>query len=90
MKLISQLTEKEQAQWHETMLGFAYDMQDWENARQTLIELLIQTNRRAQESAIRTYISCCAEAVATTMPLANLSSTVEDFFKRYGMDDSQT
>jgi len=42
----------------------------------------------ASESAIRSYISCCAEAVSGGHPLPNLSTTLKDFYQKYGMESA--
>lgn len=88
MNLISELSQTEQDAWYQTMLDYSYDSQEWEKARNVLIQLLLSKNKKAEESAIRSYIACCAEAVCSSMPLPKLSSIVEDFFSRYGMEDA--
>ena len=88
MKLISELCKTEQDKWHQTMLDYCYDPNDWEKARETLLRLLDSENKEAEEPAIRSYIACCAEAVSSSMPLPQLSFIVEDFFFRYGMEDA--
>ncbi|HAF58762.1 MAG TPA: hypothetical protein DCL00_04155 [Opitutae bacterium] len=88
MNKISQLCPTEQKAWHDSMLDHCYDIKDWEDARSTLINLLTIENRQAEEKSIRSYVSCCAEAVSGSLPLPELSATVEDFFARYGMEDT--
>ena len=88
MNSISELNQGEQKAWYETMTEHPFDQQEWEDARKTLLRLLDQENRQAGEPAIRAYVSCCAEAVSGSMPLPILSSIVEDFFTRYGMEEA--
>lgn len=88
MNSISQLSQEEQKAWYETMTEHSFDELEWEDARKTLLRLLDQENRQAEEAAIRAYVSCCAEAVSGSMPLPSLSSIVEDFFSRYGMEEA--
>lgn len=88
MNFISELSQVEQDAWHQTMLNHCYDLLDWEDARKTLKHLLQSKEKDAPEAAIRSYIACCAEAVSSSMPLPLLSTTVEDFFARYGMEDA--
>ena len=80
MKLISDLCQTEQDAWYQTMLDHSYDPSDWEKAREALLNLLKLENKQANESAIRSYVACCAEAVSSSTPLPILSATVEDFF----------
>ncbi len=88
MNTISELCPAEQKAWHETMLDHCYDPMDWEDARTTLLHLLEMEKRQAKEPAIRSYVSCCAEAVSDSSPQPALPSIVEDFFARYGMEDA--
>jgi hypothetical protein len=88
MDSISELSKEEQAEWHEVMLAHSYDFQDWDQARSCLLKLLHHQNQTASESAIRSYISCCAEAVSGGHPLPNLSAILEDFYQKYGMESA--
>ena len=90
MDSISKLSKEEQAEWHEVMLAHPYDFQDWDQARSCLRKLLHQQNKTATESAVRSYVSCCAEALAGGYPLPNLSTTIEDFYQEYGMETAET
>ena len=45
-----------------------------------LVRLLKKDEKRAEEMAILSYVSCCAEAVSATLPLPDFSSTLEDFY----------
>ena len=89
MNSISELYKEEQAEWHEIMLAHTYDFQDWDLARSCLLKLLHHQNQVASESAVRSYISCCAEAVSGTYPLPSLTTTVEDFYQKYGMESAE-
>ena len=88
MDSISELSKEEQAKWHEIMLVHSYDFQDWDQARSCLLKLLHHQKQTASESAIRSYISCCAESVSGGHPLPNLSTTLEDFYQKYGMESA--
>ena len=88
MESISELSKEEQAEWHEVMLTHSYDFQDWDQARSCLLKLLHHQKQTASESAIRSYISCCAEAVSGGHPLPDLSTTMEDFYQKYGMESA--
>ena len=88
MNLISELPQAEQDAWHQVMLDHAYDVNEWERARNDLIQRLQSQNKKAKESAIRAYIACCAEAVSSSGPLPLLTTAVDDFFSRYGMEES--
>ncbi len=88
MNLISELPQAEQDAWHQVMLDHAYDVNEWERARNDLIERLQSQNKKANESAIRAYIACCAEAVSSSGPLPLLTTVVDDFYSRYGMEES--
>ena len=89
MDSITKLPSEEQAQWHEVMLAHSYDFEDWDEARSCLVKLLHHQNQKATESAFRSYVSCCAEAVSRSHPLPNLTTTVEDFYQKYGMESAE-
>jgi len=89
MILISKLPPNERDAWYECMINHAYEAEDWENARQLLVRLLKKDEKRADEMAILSYVSCCAEAVSATLPLPDFSSTLEDFYLRYGMESAE-
>ena len=88
MNLISELPQAEQDAWHQIMLDHSYDVNEWEKARSDLIQRLQSQNKKANESAIRAYIACCAEAVSSGGPLPLLTTVVDEFFSQYGMEDS--
>jgi len=89
MILIPKLPPNERDAWYECMINHAYEAEDWENARQLLVRLLKKDEKRAEEMAILSYVSCCAEAVSATLPLPDFSSTLEDFYLRYGMESAE-
>lgn len=86
MSDLSTLPKDDQLAWSETMLDHAYDISEWEAARNKLIELLEEKKLLAKEHAIRSYLACCAEAVGGSTPLPSLVSTIEDFYSRFGME----
>jgi len=86
MKELNELPENERHAWSDIMLDYGYDAGEWMQARQRRTELLRHNGKQAIESALRSYIACCAEAVGGSAPLPNLSRTVEDFYARYGME----
>jgi len=89
MNLISELPQNQRDAWYECMLNHAYEAKDWENARQHLFHLLKKDEKRAEEMAVLSYVSCCAEAVSATLPLPDFSATLEDFYRRYGMESAE-
>ena len=89
MDSITELSKEEQAEWHEVMLAHSYDFQDWDQARSCLLKLLTRQKQAASESAVRSYISCCAEAVSGGNPLPDLSTTMEEFYQKYGMESAE-
>ena len=54
-----------------------------------LFRLLKKDEKRAEEMAILSYVSCCAEAVSATLPLPDFLATLEDFYLRYGMESAE-
>ena len=89
MNHISELSADEQAAWHEVMLHHSYDFQEWDQARTELIEQLKKDQKVAEETSIRSYLSCCAEAVSAGHPLPCLKISMQDFYERYGMESAQ-
>ena len=89
MDLNSELNQTEQKKWGEVMLQHSFDEEDWIKARSTLIKLLLNDRKVADEEAIRSYISCCAEATSGTYPLPRLVDLVTDFYSQYGMDSAK-
>jgi len=89
MQKPKELSEIEMNAWAQVILKHAYDINDWLEARAKLIKLLATDHKQAEETALRAYLSCCAEAVAGTTPLAPLSAIVEDFYSKYGMEGAK-
>ena len=85
----SELAKEEQDAWSETMLEHSYTWEEWMEARLTLLTLLQKDSKEAKEQAIRSYLACCAEAMAGISPPAPLASSVEEFYKLYGMEESE-
>ena len=86
MKELSELPENDRHPWSDIMVDYSYDAGEWMQARHRLTELLRENGKHAEESALRSYITCCAEAVGGSAPLPNLCRTLEDFYARYGME----
>jgi hypothetical protein len=71
------------------MLQHSFDEEEWFVARDSLICILSSDQKHADENSIRSYISCCAEAVGGSFPLPSLSDSVVEFYNQYGMDSAQ-
>ena len=84
----TELPESEQKEWSETMLGYSYDLAEWIEARDTLAGLLQKDAKNAKEAAVRSYLACCAEAMAGISPPPNLTVSVEEFYRLYGMEEA--
>jgi len=80
------LSEAELINWRDTILQHVFDEEDWFNARATLINLLSEDQKKADENKLCSYISCCAEAVGNSSPHALLNDVVVEFYNQYGMD----
>lgn len=83
------LSKSEIEKWGDKMLQYSFDEEEWFVARDTLIRILSSDQMNADESSIRSYLSCCAEAVGGTFPLPTLSDSVVEFYQQYGMDSAQ-
>lgn len=83
------LSESEIEKWVDKMLQHSFDEEEWFVARDTLIRILSSDQMHADENSIRSYISCCAEAVGGSFPLPTLSDSVVEFYQQYGMDSAQ-
>ena len=79
---------EERKKWGEEILQHSFDENEWQQARSTLLNLLASENLHAEENSIRSYISCCAEAVGSSYPLPSLEKTVIEFFQEHGMDNA--
>ena len=83
-----ELSATELNKWAEVMLQHSFDEEDWGYARTSLLKLLSSDQKTAQENAIRSYLSCCAESEGATHPLPSLQESVIDLYQRYGMDEA--
>jgi hypothetical protein len=86
---LSEISEEEAEAWGEIMLAHAFEEKEWKDGRARLQELLAGDGKRAQESSIRSYLSCCAESVGGTHPLPSLASLVEELYGAYGMENAK-
>ena len=89
MDWLQNLTSDEKKEWVELMISYAFDEDEWTSARATLSTLLQKDGKCANELAIRSYLSCCAESGGNVHPLPPLSSLVIDLYKAYGMDSAE-
>jgi hypothetical protein len=53
--------------------SYAFDVEEWRVARENLLKLLQNDQRKADEASIRSYISCCAESIGSVHPLPDLA-----------------
>lgn len=88
MEWIKELSKDELKKWGEVMLQHSFDQEEWKEARCALLNSLTADQKVATESAIRSYISCCAEAVGATHPLPSLKESVIELYQQYGMEES--
>ena len=89
MDWMKRLDKQESKNWEDMMVSFAFDQEEWTDARTTLIDLLEKDQKKAYEQAIRTYLCCCAESAGNSHPLPPLSSLVLELYNSYGMDSAQ-
>lgn len=82
------ISPKESKEWQEVMIAYAFDVEDWRDAREKLLKLLQNEQKKADEASIRSYISCCAESISSVHPLPDLSEIVSEFYQKYGMENS--
>ena len=83
------LSESEIEKWGDKILQHSFDEEEWFVARDSLIRILSSDHKYADENSIRSYISCCAEAVGGSFPLPTLSDLVIEFYQQYGMESAQ-
>ena len=88
MNWLEKLVSEETKAWQELMVDYPYDSDDWNEAREQLLQLLKIDQRNSSEADLRSYLSCCAETVGSVHPLPDLKDTVNDFYLRYGMENS--
>ena len=89
MDWLEKLETEETKQWEEVMLSFSFDQEEWNDARTLLLKLLKNDKKRAEEQAIRSYMSCCAESAGNVHPLPALASLVEELYQTYGMENAK-
>mgnify|MGYP005648272453 FL=1 len=89
MDWMKKLDKQESKDWEDMMVSFAFDQEEWTDARTTLIDLLDKDQKKADEEAIRSYLSCCAESAGNSNPLPPLSSLVLELYNSYGMDSAR-
>jgi hypothetical protein len=82
------IVPEESKEWQEVMLGHAFDVEEWGVARENLLKLLKNDQRKADEASIRSYISCCAESIGSVHPLPDLAEVAFEFYQKYGMESS--
>ena len=88
MSWLDNISPQESKEWQEVMLAHAYDLEEWGDAREKLLKLLQNDQRKADEASLRSYISCCAESIGSVHPLPVLSEIVSEFYQKYGMENS--
>ena len=86
---LSEMSKEEAYAWGEIMLGHAFEEREWKDGRARLQELLEANGKRADESSLRSYVSCCAESVGGSHPLPSLASLVEELYEAYGMENAK-
>ena len=89
MSWLDNISSQESKEWQEVMLAHAYDLEEWGDAREKLLKLLQNDQRKADEASLRSYISCCAESIGSVHPLPDLSEIVSEFYQKYGMENSK-
>ena len=89
MDWMEKLDSEEAKAWEELMVDYSYDPDDWNEARVQLLQMLKTDRRNASEGDMRSYLSCCAESVGSVHPLPDLKETVEEFYSRFGMENSK-
>jgi len=88
MSWLDNISPQESKEWQEVMLAHAFDLEEWGDAREKLLKLLQNNQRKADEASLRSYISCCAESIGSVHPLPDLSEIVSEFYQKYGMESS--
>ena len=89
MDWFDKLDKDDSKHWEEVMLSFSYDQEEWMEARDCLLKLLNDEKKQADEAAIRSYLSCCAESAGNVHPLPALASLVEELYQTYGMENAE-
>ena len=89
MSWLENIANKESRKWQEVMLANAYDLEEWGDAREKLLKLLQNDQKKSDEASLRSYISCCAESIGSVHPLPDLAEVVCEFYQKYGMENSK-
>ena len=88
MEWLTNMDKTEAKAWEELMIDYSYSMEDWQVARDRLLKQLRKDQNQATEKDIRAYLSCCAESLGSVHPLPDLCDTVDEFYERFGMENS--
>ena len=88
MEWLTNMDKTEAKAWEELMIDYSYSMEDWQVARDRLLKRLHNDQKQATEKDIRAYLSCCAESLGSVHPLPDLGDTVDEFYERFGMENS--
>ena len=87
---LSEISGEEEEAWGEIMREYAFEEKEWRDGRIRLQELLEADGKRADEGALRSYLSCCAESVGGSHPLlTSLASLVEELYDAHGMENAK-
>jgi hypothetical protein len=89
MSWLGKISSEEAKIWENLMLEHSFDYEDWGVARNHLKEILKKDDLSASEDSIRSYISCSAESVGSVHPLPELKDVVEEFYQKYGMENTK-
>ena len=86
---MSEMSKEEADAWGGIMREYAFEEREWKDGRARLQELLEADGKRADESSLRSYLSCCAESVGGSHPLlTSLPSLVEELYGAHGMENA--
>jgi hypothetical protein len=89
MSWLDIISPQESKEWQEVMLAYSFDVEEWGDARDKLLKLLQNDQKKADEASIRSYISCCAESIGSVHPLPDVAEVVSEFYQKYGMESSK-
>ena len=84
MDWIDKLDSKNARAWEELMVDYLYDLDDWNEARVQLLQLLKNDQRNASESDLRAYLSCCAESAVLCILYLTLRKLWKNFIPVLG------
>ena len=90
MSWLENIADKESRKWQEVMLAHAYDLEEWGDAREKLLKLLQNDQKKSDEASLRSYISCCAESLGSVHPLPDLGEVVFEFYQNMGWKIQRT